>query len=387
MEVTFNNLQDHLVYRSNIFNYDKQFLTSLISRDIKLNFADYSSDQGKSKEIPKVIGYLKSKSKKQIDLMTWAYRNEYSHPSEEEEEELDKKTREEVNEANKSLYILFELFYYSLTKCEEKARLNEGTIIQPGEVNADNVTACLLFFDGICMANIDLIKLIDNGAHYTGKSLTQLIFKILDNKSFDFHLQEIASHILSMDLMSKENSEEEDEGVLDISKRLMQWTYELSVQKQRQSCFTSNLALLLTIDENVDYFLGLFNVDYRCTRKLFELMTEPDININIIYESLLCMWNISNNKKHFSIFEQKENKYIEKIVQVIRTNKIDKVARIGLMIIRNLLESQTCVEILFDIKFKQTVSILLTNKWNDKNIKENLDYCYDFLEKNYKSMK
>ena len=78
---------------------------------------------------------------------------------------------------------------------------------------------------------------------------------------------------------------------------------------------------------------------------------------------------------------------LKKIVQVIRTNKIDKVARIGLMTLQNLLESQTCVEILFDIKFMQTVSILLTNKWNDPIIKELLNYCLDFLEKNYKSMK
>ena len=57
------------------------------------------------------------------------------------------------------------------------------------------------------------------------------------------------------------------------------------------------------------------------------------------------------------------------------------------MTLQNLLDSQICVEILFDIKFMQTVSILLTNKWNDSVIKELLNYCLDFLEKNYKSMK
>ena len=116
-------------------------------------------------------------------------------------------------------------------------------------------------------------------------------------------------------------------------------------------------------------------------------MTEADININIIYECLLCMWNISSNKKYFYFFENRGHKYIEKIVQVIRTNKIDKVARIGLMTLQNLLESQICVEILFDIKFMQTVTILLTNKWNDPVIKELLNFSLDFLEKNYKSMK
>jgi hypothetical protein len=167
----------------------------------------------------------------------------------------------------------------------------------------------------------------------------------------------------------------------------MKWTYEFCIQNQRDSCLTSNLSLLLTIEENIDYFLGKFNEECPCIRKLFELMTEPDININIIYEALFCMWNISSNKKYFYFFENREKKYIEKIVQVIRTNKIDKVARIGLMTLQNLFESQTCVEILFDIKFMQTVSILLTNKWNDPVIKELLNYCLDYLEKNYKNMK
>ena len=238
------------------------------------------------------------------------------------------------------------------------------------------------------MVNVDIIKLIDLNALNTGKSLPELVFKILNNKKMDFHIQEIASHILSLSLMTTEGSDNEAAANLEENCRnLMKWTYELCIQKQRDSCLSSNLSLLLTIDENVDYFLDDFNKDFPCVRKIFELMTDSDNNINIIYECLLCIWNISNNKKNFSFFEQRESQYIEKIVQVIRTNKIDKVARIGLMTLKNLLDSQTCVEILFDIKFKQTVSILLTNKWNDELIKELLNFCFDFLEKNYKAMK
>lgn len=51
-----------------------------------------------------------------------------------------------------------------------------------------------------------------------------------------------------------------------------------------------------------------------------------------------------------------------------------------------MLESHSCLEILLDIKFRRTIDILLTNKWNDKLIKEQLNYIYDYLEKNYKMM-
>jgi hypothetical protein len=35
----------------------------------------------------------------------------------------------------------------------------------------------------------------------------------------------------------------------------------------------------------------------------------------------------------------------------------------------------------------RTIDILLTNKWNDPVIKEQLNFIYDYLEKNYKIMK
>ena len=386
-EVPFNNLQDDIVYHANIFNYDKQFLMNLLKFNIKLDFAEYS--QAKGQDLKPTIEFLKKKSREQVDLMTYAVYNEFNQLPEDLDPELVQKKVQDSKAATKALRHLFNLFTYSYEKAEEKAKVIEGSSIEAGELYANNLIACLLYWDGISMVNIDIVKLIENGAGYTGKSFKEFIFMILNNKKFDYHIQEIASHILSIDLMvNYENTFPQQEiDIPEASKELMKWTYEICIQKQRDSCLTSNLSLLLTIGENIDYFLGEFNEEFPCIRKIFELMTEADININIIYECLLCMWNISSNKKYFYFFENRDHKYIEKIVQVIRTNKIDKVARIGLMTLQNLLESQICVEILFDIKFMQTVTILLTNKWNDPVIKELLNFSLDFLEKNYKSMK
>jgi hypothetical protein len=46
-----------------------------------------------------------------------------------------------------------------------------------------------------------------------------------------------------------------------------------------------------------------FQKNHPIIRKLFELMTEADININIIYEALLFIWNISR-KKIFLFFQK-----------------------------------------------------------------------------------
>jgi hypothetical protein len=387
--VYFNNLQDDIVYHANIFNYDKKFLNNLIKTNIKIDFSEYSQENNvKSDDISLVMDFLKSKSKNQVELMSIAVDREYGRLSEDEPDLQSKK--QQLKSATKTLRHLFSLFKFYYDKAVERANSGGDSKIEAGEPNADNMIACLLFFDGISMVNIDIIKLIENNASYTGKSLIELIFMLLNDDHIDFHIKEIASHILSIDLMQNEgNSQiEQGENFTENCRNLIKWTYELSIQKNRDSCLTSNLSLLLTIDENVDYFLGdEFNKEYNHLRKIFDLMTDADININIIYESLLCLWSISSNKKYFNIFENRNNKYIEKIVQVIRTNKIDKVARIGLMTLQNLLDSQPCVEILFDIKFMQTVSILLTNKWNDPLIRELLNLILDFLEKNYKSMK
>ena len=390
--IEFNNLQDNIVYHANIFNYDKQFLMNLLKTKIKLDFSEYyqlKNTQGKDRT--SVSDYFQKSSKEQVELMAYtAYKEFEIHQDDLEPEPENEKNKRDKQIVKKALRYLFNLFMYSYEKAEERAKSIEGEQIMAGELHSDNLIACLLYLDGISMINVDVILLIKTNAEYTGKSLDELVFMLLNNNLVDFHIKEIASHILSIYLMQIDGNKNEEKNEMDINKitkDLMKWTYEQCIQKQRDSCLTSNLALLLTIDENIEYFLGEFNEQFPCIRRLFELMTESEININIIYESLLCMWNISSYKKYFYFFENKEHKYIEKIVQVIRTNKIDKVARIGLMTLQNLLESQTCVEILFDIKFMQTVSILLTNKWNDPIIKELLNYCLDFLEKNYKSMK
>jgi hypothetical protein len=389
--VQFNNLQDDIVYHANIFNYDKKFLSDLLRYGLKIDFSQYLKEKKvKPEDINLVIDFLKTKAKDQVELMTIAVDHEYGRLTE-EDAEIKKKVQQSKS-ATKTLRHLFSLFKFCYDKATESLKQSmeaEGSI-KVGEENADNMIACLLFFDGISMVNIDVIRLIENNASYTTKTLTELVFMLLNDNNLDFHIKEIASHILSIDLMQNDGSNDanENENFSENCTNLIKWIYEISIQKGRDSCLTSNLSLLLTIDENIDYFLGKeFNKEYTHLRKIFDLMTDADININIIYESLLCLWSISSNKKYFYIFENKDSKYIEKIVQVIRTNKIDKVARIGLMTLQNLLDSQICVEILFDIKFMQTVSILLTNKWNDPVIKELLNFCFDFLEKNYKSMK
>lgn len=254
--VHFNNLQDNIVYHANIFNYDKKFLTTLLNIGIKLDFTDYSQEKNvKSEDIESVIEFLKSKSKNQVSLMTLAVDHEYRRIQDDDPELAENK--QQLKSVTKTLRHLFKLFQFSYDKAMEKVKQameGEGKI-EPGDINANNMITCLLYFDGISMVNIDIIKLIENNASYTSKTLVELVFMLLNNNYLDFHIKEIASHILSIDLMQNDGSnEEQNENFSENCINLMKWIYELSIQQNRHSCLTSNLSLLLTIDENLEYF-------------------------------------------------------------------------------------------------------------------------------------
>ena len=95
---------------------------------------------------------------------------------------------------------------------------------------------------------------------------------------------------------------------------------------------TSNIGLLFSSDSCIEFFLNSFDTDRRIMKSLFEVMKKD--NFNIIYEALFAIWNISNFGENIAIFESKRDNYLETIVSVIKTNKIDKIARVGLMVIK-----------------------------------------------------
>ena len=381
--VEFNNIQDNLIYHANIFNYDKQFLIDLINIRLKLDFIDYPKEgQTREEEILNISEFLKLKSKEQIEKLNTILDEESGIIFDNENEPVKKN-----KEAIKTIRTIINLSTDSYSKIVKQS--NENTPKNLNNPHIINLICCLLYLDGISMVNIDLIRKINLIFPDSGKELYEFIFELLNFEKLDDRIKEIASHILCLSFMCTDIgiNEEKDKILLENCQKIINWNYKrFSIDKTRKSCLTSNLCLLLTIDDFAEIFINEIDKEYDLIRNLYEFMQEADININIIYESLFCLWNLSNNKKFFSVFEKKGEDRVQKIAQVIRTNKIDKVARIGLLIIENLLESQSCLETLFNIKFMRTIDILLTNKWNDSIIKEKLNEIYDFLDKNYKIM-
>ncbi len=263
-----------------------------------------------------------------------------------ENQQIPKSYSKQIRDAKLTLQILLDLLHFSKNKTEEteEARLRDQENYDVSElknsksirnVNTDNVLYILLFFDALIMINIEMIRKL---SLYSKNRFNLILFGILNSEYIDNVHKEIASHVLSSALSFV------DAEVLDTSelKNLMQWTYGFSKTKylnynisNRDNMLTSNLMLLLSVAEGGEYFVDEFDKDTQCLPYLFKKMIEES-NYNTIYEYLFTIWNITNNKKLIWVFENKRNGYVSNILQVIKTNKVDKIARIGLMMLKVL---------------------------------------------------
>lgn len=338
MEVQFNNILDNIVYRANIFNYDNTFLKEVISKNFKLDMNDFASGRKqKMHDVTTTINFLKLKSKEQVlQLMTLANHKD-QESSDMPEGEVSRKFVN-TRDSKISLHILLELIIFSKHNFDdvESKRISHRESMDVDElkrselmksVHWENLLACLLYIDGMGMINVDTIRKVSEICPLLGVSFTDLLFDLLNDKFLDPYSKEVASHILSIDLMNHE--------VTPLNKclDLLTWTWKHYIENKRENCLTSNLCLILTHDNCTEIFINNFEEEKNCVQELFNLMIKEN-NFNTIYESLFIFWNISNNQNTIGFFDNRKEKYLEKIVQVIKTNKIDKIARIGLMIIK-----------------------------------------------------
>jgi hypothetical protein len=243
-------------------------------------------------------------------------------------------------EARTSLLILLDVLAFSLSQltANESKKLNEmhdmgvdqlRSMNDSRETFLNNILYCLLYLDGLMMFNIDIIRKLDELSPLLGLSLPDLLFDLINSTHTEDPIKEISSHLLSAHLVFVNP----DGFPVNKWKELMHWNFDYYLKTKRDNSLTSNFSLILSFDPCVDYFCTTFEAEKHCLSELFTLMLKEN-NYNTIYESLFCVWNISNYKSTLHLFENKSNKFLEKIVQVIKTNKIDKIARIGLVTIK-----------------------------------------------------
>lgn len=115
--------------------------------------------------------------------------------------------------------------------------------------------------------------------------------------------------------------------------------------------------------------------------KLGDLLV-PHGNYQILYQALYCIWLLSFNQKvakeGFS-----QVKVIPRVVEVLRTATKDKVLRVGLAILRNLID--LCAENneqMIEAGAIRVVESMSSKKWGDEDLVADLEVLREALQKN-----
>lgn len=321
---------DYIVFRANIFNYDTKYFEEYIKEKIKIDFSVYKEKSFTNKDL--FLNFSSEKIQDQLNKLN-SLIGLIHEDSEDYQNFMPNK------EAKLSIQTIVDVLSTSYKLlCENEESIKKGgsnldlEIKQSKKVVSavllSNIVYCLLFIDGIIMGNIDLSAVIELLSKNVGVDFANLLFSLLDDAELSDYSKEIAAHILSSVVVFSSNKEYS----VDDFRRLIDWVmnYNISKDKKKDSFVTSNLYIILSNDRGLESFLG------KNSKLLSELISiiSRNYNINTVYESIFCLCNIANNENYFYVFEKDNGLVLEKLVQVIKLNKVEKIIRIGALCIK-----------------------------------------------------
>lgn len=353
MESKSFDISKGIIFRANIFNYDNKFFEDFRNRNRRLDLGDFSQVNHKNilQHRQTVTEFLNRNFKDQIDLMSSLLDGEQYEliGGQDQGDNIDDENHEKdakrivSKEARIVLQVLLDVVNTSskLIVENEEERLKNQEHLDDDEIlskktavqrHSDNLLLALLYLDGLIMTQIDLISVINNQGPNVGVVVDELFYNLLYRNQLETSTKEIASHLLSASLSFTSFGKEFSNDKLS---RVLDWTFDycLNTERRRDNCLTSNLCLLLADDR----CLNLFMARKQAFRDLIKILTRDNVTMNTTYETLFCIWNISSNENYTYLFENKDDSLLERVVHVIKNNKIDKITRIGLIIIKVIL--------------------------------------------------
>lgn len=126
-------------------------------------------------------------------------------------------------------------------------------------------------------------------------------------------------------------------------------------------------------------------LEERGLRVLSSLLTSKASRcLQIVYLTGFCCWLLSFNPVSVDNFMQSE--ILEYIVSTLRNPGRDKVIRIYLAVLRNLVNKAVVNEILINLDIIKVLRLLSLKKMSDDDAKEDLEYLLVCLEKEFQEM-
>jgi len=334
-------LSENLTFRANIFNYEARYYEDYNQGAQKIDFSsiDLGNNSGIAKNYQTFQNFLNYPLKEQISQLNSLTR--LFHENEElGEEEIGKKKTPISKEGKVFIQIILEVLSCSISDLKNLSKeLSQSSLDATSKEKkktsankiSQNLINTLLLLDGIIMCNVDLAGAIELLGENVGVQVVEYLYIILDDSTNEYYTdyaKEVASHIISCCLVFSVKTEYN----VNDYKKIIDWiiNYNIHKNKTRTCLLTTNLYIILSHDNGLQCFLQLVP---KGLETIIEIMTR-EYSINIVYEAIFCIWNIANSSKYISIFEENKENIFDKLIQVIKMNKVEKVIRIGTLCIK-----------------------------------------------------
>jgi len=113
---------------------------------------------------------------------------------------------------------------------------------------------------------------------------------------------------------------------------------------------------------------------------LSELLRTKVKNVQILYQAVYCVWQLSYNKTVGA--KMGDSNIIPRLVDLLKNMTKEKVLRLSLSTLVNLLGIGNNNEHMIDCGLMKTLDSLSTKNWGDEDIKSDLEMLRETLQKN-----
>ncbi|GIX61655.1 vacuolar ATP synthase subunit H, putative [Babesia caballi] len=99
---------------------------------------------------------------------------------------------------------------------------------------------------------------------------------------------------------------------------------------------------------------------------------------NAQYKAVYCLWLFSRSQAHVeAMYDQG---VVHALCDLFCSTKIEKIVRVGLLLLKNLFNSTRCLELIVEKNVGQTLTLLEYDKWRDVELYDNIHQLHAALE-------
>jgi V-type H+-transporting ATPase subunit H len=210
-------------------------------------------------------------------------------------------------------------------------------------------------------------QLADKGPGFPYQPFVRLVTR--DEK--DYYVIKTACGILGM-LMSKAQRVPDEH--LDF---MLRWAIE---QIRRPTSYDAHIAvtLLQALAQKDEYRVAFANAGG--ITLLTEILRTQQTNLQLLYETMFVVWLLTYNERIAN--DLVDTGLIKAIVDTIKVVTKEKVLRLAIAALRNLVDKSKNNEEMIDAGFVRMLAILQNKKWGDEDIVEDLKVISEALAKN-----